>query len=264
MTRQFFVTVFLLSVVAPATGLRADTIPQVAQFDPFEGGGRYGDVWGEGNVALLGSFQGSGVAIIDISNPASPFLASHYNPAGGGQFKDVKSQNGIGFFASDNGGGVHVVDLANPAAPNLLSLITPNNGGFSSIHNISVAGDYLYEADGRTPVVKVFDISNPSAPTFVRDIQTTDPNLIHDITAIGGRLYTSGFGSKTDIYDVTCIGTQEPALLGSINSGGNSHSSWATSDGNVLASARETNNGDVRLIEGHKKILRVDCPFYYW
>ena len=115
----------LLLIVGRTETVSANGIQEVAQFDPFEGSGRYGDVWGAGNLALIGSSRGSGVGIVDISNPAAPFLASHYNPPSGGQFKDVKARNGIGFFASDNGGGVHIVDLSNPASPALLSLITP-------------------------------------------------------------------------------------------------------------------------------------------
>jgi choice-of-anchor B domain-containing protein len=224
-----------------------------AQVDPYTGNNRYGDVWGDGDYAYVGSFNGSGVAIFDVSAPASTFLAGAYTVASGGQFKDVKVRNGIGYFASDNGGGLHIVDVSNPAAPTLLSQITTSNGGgFNRIHNISVSGNFLYQADSRTAsnsTVKVFDISDSSNPFFVRDIVTTDPSRIHDITALGDRLYTSGFGGKTDIYDTSNIGTSDPTLLGSISSGLNSHSSWASTDGNLLVSAREIANGDVRLYD---------------
>jgi hypothetical protein len=119
-----------------------------------------------------------------------------------------------------------------------------------------VAGNFLYEADSRTRVVKVFDVSNPASPFFVRDIDTTDPRFVHGLTVINNRLYTSGFGGKTDLYDVTDIGTQAPILLGSFNSGPNSHSNWPTEDGNVLVSARET-VGDVR---GDVRIYDISDP----
>ena len=225
------------------------TFELVAHVNPYPGPSRYADVWGDGNYAYVGSFSGSGVGIFDLSVPASTFLAGFYNPASGGQFKDVKVSNGIGYFASDNGGGLHIVDVSNPAAPTLLSQVTSTQGGYDSIHNVSLAGKYLYQADSHTPTVKVFDISNPAAPTFVRDIVTTDPNFIHDTTAIGNRLYTSGFGGKTDIYDTSLIATRAPLLLGSFISGSNSHSNWPDASGNLLASARETADGDVRLYD---------------
>ncbi len=225
------------------------TFPLVAHLDPFPGASRYADVWGDGNHAYIGSYNGSGVGIFDVSVPASTYLAGTYDPASGGQFKDVKVRNGIGYFASDNNGGLHIVDVSNPASPTLLSQVTSSQSGYDSIHNVSLAGNYLYEADSHTPTVKVFDISNPLAPTFVRNILTTDPNFIHDTTAVGNRLYTSGFGGKTDIYDTTLIGSQAPLLLGSFVSGSNSHSNWPDASGNLLASARETADGDVRLYD---------------
>ena len=95
-----------------ATPARAEGVNLLAQLDPFPGNDRYGDIWGEGDFAYLGSFSGSGVAIIDISDPENPFLAATYLPASGGQFKDVKVESGIGYFASDNGGGLHIVEAA--------------------------------------------------------------------------------------------------------------------------------------------------------
>ncbi len=218
----------------------------VSQLDPFTGNNRYGDVWGAGNYAYIGSFSGSGVGIIDISNPSAPFLAANY---GAVQFKDVKVQNNIGYFANDGGGGVDIVDLSNPASPSLLTQINVGLNGFSSVHNVFSANGFLYEANTGTSTVKVFDVSTPSSPFFVRDIVTTDPTFIHDMTVVNNRLYASGFGGTTDIYDVSNIGSSAPTLLGTVASQSKSHSSWVSADGNTLVSAREINNGDVRIFD---------------
>lgn len=80
----------------------------------------------------------------------------------------------------------------------------------------------------------------------MRDITATDSRFIHDITVVNDRLYTSGFGGKTDIYDVRGLSTVTAAtLLGSFNSGTNSHSSWVTDDGSLLVNAREIAKGDI-------------------
>jgi choice-of-anchor B domain-containing protein len=238
----------VLGAVLPTVS-RAQNINLVSQLDPFPGNDRYGDVWGEGNYAYLGSFQGAGVAIIDLSDPGSPFLAATYSPASGGQFKDVKVDAGIGYFSSDNGGGLHIVDLSDPTSPSLLSQITSAAQGFNSIHNVFVSSGYVYEADSRTPTVKVFDVSDPQNPFFVRNITTPDTRFIHDVTVRGGRLYASGFQGFTYIYDVSDVGSTPPPLLGSVSSGINSHASWVTSDGRILISAREISDGDVRIFD---------------
>lgn len=244
-----YAAVFLLSLpVGLPAAFAADltfNMQLVSQLDPFPGDNRYGDVWGAGNYAYIGSFSGGGVGIIDISNPSAPFLAANYGAA---QFKDVKVEDDIGYFANDSGGGVDIVDLSNPASPSLLTQINVGLSGFGSVHNVFSANGFLYEADGRTNTVKVFDVSTPSSPTFVRDIVTSDP-VIHDITVVNNRLYTSGLGGTTGIYDVSNIGSSAPTLLGTVASQSRSHSNWVSADGNTLVSARERNDGDVRIFD---------------
>jgi choice-of-anchor B domain-containing protein len=223
----------------------AQTVTLVSQLDPHSG--RYGDVWGEGDYAYLGS-AASGVAIIDLSDPNAPFLETTYLPEGGERFNDVKVHGGIGYFASDNGGGLHIVDLSDPTSPTLISQVTSADSGYDSIHNVFYADGFLYEADSRTPVVKVFDVLDPNNPSFVRDI-TTPALLVHDVTVVGSRLYASGWSDGVFVYDVSGVGVGAPPLIGSVTSGANSHSSWATSDGQTLIVAREESGGDVRIFD---------------
>ncbi len=239
----FLTTLFAASAPAQAT------LKLIGQLDPFTGENRYGDVWGEGNYAYLASFGGTGVMIIDITDPANPKMTAHYNPAEGGRFQDVVVAGGIGYFSSESRGGVHIVDVRNPANPVLLSQITEAKNGFPNVHELFVSGGVLYTCDSRTNRVKIFDVAKPDNPIFVREITTTDTRFIHAITVINGRLFTSGWGGKTDIYDVRKILTEEPTRLGSVDSGPASHAAWMSNDGKIMVSCRETTNGDTRLFD---------------
>jgi hypothetical protein len=247
------VTLGVLLLVTPqAHAQRGVAFDRVSVFDPDPASiaerYRYSDVWAEGNYAYLGSFADStGVAIIDISNPANPFLAATYDP--GFVLQDVKVHNGVGYFANDGGGGVHIVDLSDPTSPSLYSKITPAQNGHTGSHNIFVANNFLYEVPkgAAGSDVKVFDVSNPANPTFVRNITTNDTR-IHDITVVGSRLYTSGLDGTTNIYDVSSMSTTTaPTPLGTVATGVNTHSNWASSDGSLLISSTEVNNGKVTL-----------------
>ena len=238
----------LLSILFVTTVQAQATLRLAGRLDPFDGENRYGDVWGEGQYAYLASYNGDGVMIIDISDTANPRLAGYYNPPVGGRFQDVVVIDGIGYFGSESRGGLHIVDVRNPANPVLLSQVNTEQNGHPNVHEIFVADGALYEADSRTNRVKVFDVRNPSAPVFVRDIDATDPR-VHAAVVMNGRLFTSGLGGKTDIYDVRRVLTEQPTLLGTVDSGSGSHSSWASNDGRLLAVARETPNGDVRLFD---------------
>jgi hypothetical protein len=213
-------------------------------------GHTFSDVWGDGNYAYLGHFGNEGgVDIIDVSDPAHPTKAATFlSPFGFNDLRDVEVQNGVGFFSSDSGGGVHVVDLSNPRAPVQLARITSAIGGHDRTHTLSVDGNYLYEADSRTPNIRVFDIRNPSSPRFVRTIVSPSGGPVHEVTARNGRLYTAVINATgyVDIFDIRDVEAGAP-LLGSFVSGSFAHTSWPTDDGRYVAVAREVLGGDVRL-----------------
>jgi choice-of-anchor B domain-containing protein len=238
-----------IPTATPTPTPTAATITLVGQLDPVAGVDIYADVWGEGDYAYVGVYNGVGVFIIDVSDPVNPSLVSTYIPTTGtGLFKDVKVYDGVGYFADDDGDGVHVVDVSTPATPTLLAKITSVESGFDHVHNLSKSGSYLYLA-GYTDTVKVFNVSSPASPVYVRDIVTPD-SAIHDVTALGTRLYVSGIGSGFHyIYDTSTIGASAPPLLGTVPSGDWSHSSWASSDGTILVTAQEDDDGKVQIFD---------------
>ncbi|HSK72156.1 MAG TPA: FG-GAP-like repeat-containing protein, partial [Pyrinomonadaceae bacterium] len=230
---------------------------------------KFADIYADGNIAVQGSYSCRGAFIYDISNPDAPTLASHYGANGGDQFLEAIVIGNRGYFGSGNGGGVHIVDLSDPRDPKLLGRVTSSIGnGFDSIHEMVVWDNYLIANSNFTAnkLLKVINISNPANPVFVRDINPTEVNWVHAMHIRGNRMYTSGWGTnsnraRTEIYDITNIGTQAPSLLGfiedptSVTGGNNMHSSWTSEDGSYLYSCREVTNsngptpGDVRVYD---------------
>lgn len=206
-----------------------------------------------------GEYQGG--LIFDISDPAHPVLASQYNPTVPSPTTPKKQQmlealirDGICYFGSGNGGGVHVLDCSDPYHPQLITRITQaNGGGYDSVHEILLDGNYLYETFNafNGPFVRVVNIANPAQPVFVRQITTNDKFWVHATFISNGRLFTSGIVGTTDVYDITNIATQNPPLLGSFQSGNNSHSSWTSTDGNYLYSCSELAGGDLKVFDIH-------------
>lgn len=227
---------------------------------------KYADIYADGNIAVQGSYTCRGAFIYNVSNPDAPVLASWYNPGNNQQFLEAIVVGNRGYFGSGNGGGVHIVDLTNPANPQLLGIVNSSSGngnGFNSIHEMVVWGNFLIENSNvlSNKNIKVINVSNPAAPVFVRDIIPTEPLWVHAMHIRGNRMFTSGWGTssqrgRTEIYDVSNLGTQAPTLLGyiedpsaNVTAGNNMHSSWSSEDGNYLYSARETSNGtgDLRI-----------------
>jgi hypothetical protein len=258
-----FVLVLSLSLVSAAqkVRLRAQITPPC---DSSGSNWKFADIYAEGNIAVQGSYHCRGAFIYDISDPDAPVLASWYNPGSNQQFLEAIVVGNRAYFGSGNGGGVHIVDLTNPASPQLLGVVNSANGnGFNSIHEMVVWGNFLIENNNgfSNKAIKVINISNPASPVFVRNITPTEPLWVHAMHIRGNRMFTSGWGTssqrgRTEIYDISNLGTQAPTLLGfvedpspNITSGNNMHSSWTSENGNFLYSARETSNGtgDLRV-----------------
>lgn len=265
MKRLAVIAIVLLSLAvvshAQKVRLRAQITP------PCETSGsrlRFADIYADGNIAVQGSYDCRGAFIYNVSNPDAPVLASWYNPGNSQQFLEAIVVGNRGYFGSGNGGGVHIVDLSNPSNPQLLGIVNSSNGnGLNSIHEMVVWGNLLIENVNNfaNKTIRVINVSNPAAPVFVRDIIPTEPLWVHAMHIRGNRMFTSGWGTgsqrgRTEIYDVTNLGTQAPTLLGyiedpssNVSAGNNMHSSWTSEDGNYLYSARETSNGtgDIRV-----------------
>jgi hypothetical protein len=249
-------------------------ISLVGESDPIPGSSSlyYGDVWGDGNYAYVGAdVNGGGIAIFDISNPASPQFLTEYE---GDQMEDVEVHNGIGYFSSDvsvtSGTGVDIVNLTNPASPVFLSRINGAIGGHNKVHTVSVDNGFLYTVDNAanqatTDYVKVWNVSDPSNPQFVTNIDLGLPSQIasHEAVATNGRLYVASKNNSnnsgdgwTHIYDISNVGTTGPVLLTAFESGPRTHTSRPTPDGNTLIVAEERPNGNVNIFD----ISMIDEP----
>ncbi len=262
----------LFSVLALSENTEAQRVRLRAQITPnctaVSGTPRwkFSDIYADGNIAVQGSYNCRGAFIYDISNADAPTLSAWYNPGNNQQFLEAVVIGNRGYFGSGNGGGVHIVDLTDPKNPQLLGTVDAAHGnGHNSIHEMLVWGNYLIENYNgfANKLIKVINISNPANPVFVRDINPTEVNWVHAMHIRGNRMFTSGWGNlsnrgRTEIYDITNIGTQPPTLLGfvedqspNVTSGNNMHSSWTSEDGNYLYSCRETGDGsgDVRTYD---------------
>jgi hypothetical protein len=148
---------------------------------------------------------GSGLHIVDLSDPANPIFLSRINAANGGFDKTHKVavwQNFV--FIPQN--------LAAPAIIKVFDVSDPSS-----------------------PVLKTTFTSTDSMWVNDLDIQTTPSGSV--------RLYTAGWGGKGNIWDITNIATQSPTLLGSFSAGIDGSSASATDDGNFLAYSRKTIDG---------------------
>lgn len=247
------------SVFAQKVRLRSAVTPTCSQVRATTGW-KFSDLYGDGNIAVLGSYGCNGAFIFDIANPNAPVMTSWYNPSPSQQFLEAIVLGNRAYFGSGIGGeGVHIVDLTDLSLPVLLGKVnSTSGGGHNTIHEMMVfdqgGARYLLENSNSTATrnLKIINVTNPAAPVLKWDFLSSDGGWVHAMHIRGNKLYLSGFSSSTkvDIYDIGNLATQAPTLLGSVAVGsGSNHSTWTNETGEYLYSARETFDGDIRVYD---------------
>src|SRR5215204_5390149 len=117
-----------VNVSAQKVRLRSQITPVCPQVRSNTGW-KFADIFGDGNLAVLGTYGCNGVFIFDVANPDVPVLKKWYNPAPEQQFLEAIVIGNRGYFGSGIGSdGVHIVDLTDPANPVLLGKVNSTTG----------------------------------------------------------------------------------------------------------------------------------------
>jgi len=137
-----------------------------------------------GDYAYVADYDyGSGLQVIDISNPTVPMLAGSCDAPGSACGVAI---SGDYAYVADWGSGLQVIDISNPTAPALAgSYDTPHDA-----RGVAISGDYAYVADG-TSGLQVIDISNPTVPTLAGSYDT--PGYAYSVAISGDYAYVADY-----------------------------------------------------------------------
>src|SRR5687767_5267505 len=142
--KRTLITAVLIGIAFAITGtveaqkiqLRGKLTPTCATTSSL----KFADIYADGNIAVMGSYNCRGVFIMDVSNPEAPTLLNWYNPGPTTQqFLEAIVIGNRGYFGTGTSDGVHIVDLTNPASPVLLGKVNSTfGGGYNTIHEMMV------------------------------------------------------------------------------------------------------------------------------
>ncbi len=113
-------------------------------------------------------------------------------------------------------GRLGIVNIATQSNPIAEGSVYSSYSSFTFL-DITVAGHYAYVAVGTNGVL-IFDVSNPSAPTQVKNTQLQPLTNVNVIAVSNGYLYASGLDNFV-IYDIST--PTNPVLVGSCSVLGN-------------------------------------------
>ena len=195
------------------------------------------------HFALVGN-EISGPNIVDITDPENPFVAARLSTwcrpgpgdpqvAPGGTVATLAMQSGTCLLESGTSAtnGAILIDMTDVYTPRAVAVAADARGTLNS--SVHPSGRYLYlSSSGDSPgTVPIYEISDPSAPRFVRNWDPGSGDSPHDISFSGDgtRAYLAGAG-QFRIVDTT--DPENPRLISSFTVPGSTsgHDVLATSD----------------------------------
>jgi len=190
-------------------------------------------------VAIFGTnafvtIGGSGLAVVDIDNPADMQTLTTFDPDGSLRYVNAVALSYPAAYLAESDSGVTVVDVSNPASPSLIRRLDTGNWA----RDVHVRGNLLFVVDA---TVRIFSLANPYDPLLVGTYDPAGtPLRIH---VVGDRAFVACGAAGLDIVDVS--DPSDPQLLGTIDQ-------WATCQ-HATASA----SGDTAFVAAGTEGLAV-------
>jgi len=168
------------------------------------------EIYVQGSYAYVADYYG-GLRIVDVSNPLSPFEVGNLNTIQASRIKTVGNFAYVINGTVNNPDSLVIVNISNPAVPLKVGTIEVANITW----DIDVSGSYVYVAS-YTDGLKIYDVSNPSNPTFAGSYTTYE---VQDVQVIGNTAYVASpvFNGGIIILDVT--NPANPTLISHYNPG---------------------------------------------
>jgi hypothetical protein len=177
---------------------------------------------GEAFNPLTGVVEENGNSIVDVTNPRRPFLLRHLPADGGSQMVQVCSGDELPFGESgkfyllrtDGDNGHQIYDVTDPFNPVFVVDVTTGlDGTHKNWWECDTGIAYLVadlQPEGWTTErgLKIFDLSNPAVPVFIRNFGmvgsepgATEPPVrspeIHEPTVLDDRVYLA-YGTSSE------------------------------------------------------------------
>ncbi|GAB4352200.1 MAG: hypothetical protein Kow0099_36430 [Candidatus Abyssubacteria bacterium] len=166
------------------------------------------------DIAVSGSYAyisdaSSGLQIIDISNPYSPYIVGSVNTPVRAEDVEVLGQYA---YVADNTGGLQVIDVSDASAPFIAGAV-----GTSMAVGLAVSGSYAYVADSNAGL-RIIDISNPSSPFIVRTVDT--PGGARHVVVEGSYAYVADGTPATGLQIINISNPSTAFIVGSVSTPG--------------------------------------------
>lgn len=146
-----------------------------------------------GRYAYVANRASSTIQIYDLQDPRGATSVGMYMTGSDPQAITVRWP--YAYVAANGTANFQIIDISNAFAP--VGISTTTNGG-GNIQWLTVSGKYLYTLN--TSVVRIYDISDPAAPIFIRSITAAARRLVIQ-GSYGYLVNGSGTFTVLDLHD---------------------------------------------------------------
>ncbi len=168
------------------------------------------------NVVVQGPYAyvsaGSGLYIVNVSNPSSPVQVGFCATPGSARDTDI---SGNYAYVANGVSGLRIIDVSNPANPVAVGFCDTAGAA----QGVAVSGSYAYVADGADGL-RIINISNPASPVEVGYCDT--PGDAEDVALRGSFAYVADFTGGFRVINVS--NPSSPVEVGRCTTPGWAHS----------------------------------------
>ncbi len=162
-------------------------------------GGLDGEIFVEGSRLYLAA--GHVLWILDITNPANPFIIGSYTVGSGnndnGFIKDIYIHNDVAYLVSSLfywPANLFILNVSNPSSPQLLKLLSATE----PFRGVAVSGNILAAGGGNGGLL-LYDVTNASDPVFLKGCSGN----AQKVRISGGLAYFTSEGGYLNVANIS-------------------------------------------------------------
>jgi hypothetical protein len=133
-----------------------------------------------GHYAFVGCCSTDGIAVVDVSDPANPVLATTITTTGCSEVLKIKGNR---LYSANGNSGMSATDITDPLHPEPLELSLD-----ADVYGFDVHGDIVYTA-GQLEGMTVWDFSDLASPVSMGNYPMDDDQSANDVAVKNGYAY---------------------------------------------------------------------------
>lgn len=202
-------------------------------------------------VSNLAYVPGSGVDVIDVTNPMSPTLYAHYSSRG--CCLDIQVVDSLAYLPyrdNFNQKALQIVDLQDPRSPQLLGSVTTNN-----FYEFAGGGGFAYVDEGG--VLVTIDVRDPRNPLVRSRLDLSNVDIVRGMTVVDNVVYVVGQNapeqSEFALRIVDVSDPDRPLLRGTLDAAVGVPAALAVTNGMAYVPVVTTgrHKSELRIIDVH-------------